>query len=51
MLVALLAGLPVALVAVGGAAYTRLTRRVNPAKVSREINWELRVLSSPGSSS
>jgi Na+/H+ antiporter NhaD/arsenite permease-like protein len=44
MLVAFLAGVPVALVAVGGAACTLLTRRVNPAKVYREINWELLVL-------
>ncbi|HEV8309176.1 MAG TPA: anion transporter [Methylomirabilota bacterium] len=44
MLVAFLAGVPVALVALGGAAYTLLTRRVKPAKVYREINWELLVL-------
>jgi Na+/H+ antiporter NhaD/arsenite permease-like protein len=44
MLVAFLAGVPVALVAIGGAACTLLTRRVNPAKVYREINWELLVL-------
>jgi Na+/H+ antiporter NhaD/arsenite permease-like protein len=44
MLVAFLAGVPVALVAVGGAACTLLTRRVKPAKVYREINWELLVL-------
>jgi hypothetical protein len=44
MLVAFLAGIPVALVAVGGAACTLLTRRVKPAKVYREINWELLVL-------
>jgi Na+/H+ antiporter NhaD/arsenite permease-like protein len=44
MLAAFLAGVPVALVAVGGAAYTLLTRRVKPEKVYREINWELLVL-------
>lgn len=44
MLVAFLAGVPIALVAVGGAAYTLLTRRVKPEKVYREINWELLVL-------
>jgi Na+/H+ antiporter NhaD/arsenite permease-like protein len=44
MLAAFLAGVPVALVAVGGAACTLLTRRVKPAKVYREINWELLVL-------
>ena len=44
MLVAFLAGVPIALVAIGGAAATLLTRRVKPAKVYREINWELLVL-------
>jgi Na+/H+ antiporter NhaD/arsenite permease-like protein len=44
MLAAFLAGVPIALVAVGGAAYTLLTRRVKPEKVYREINWELLVL-------
>jgi Na+/H+ antiporter NhaD/arsenite permease-like protein len=44
MLAAFLAGVPVALVALGGAACTLLTRRVKPAKVYREINWELLVL-------
>jgi Na+/H+ antiporter NhaD/arsenite permease-like protein len=44
MLVALLAGAPVAVVAIAGAAYTLLTRRVNPAKIYREINWPLLVL-------
>jgi Na+/H+ antiporter NhaD/arsenite permease-like protein len=44
MLVAFLAGVPIALVAVGGAAYTLLTRRVKPEKVYREIDWELLVL-------
>jgi Na+/H+ antiporter NhaD/arsenite permease-like protein len=44
MLLAFLAGVPVALVAIAGAAYTLLTRRVNPEKVYREIDWELLVL-------
>jgi Na+/H+ antiporter NhaD/arsenite permease-like protein len=44
MLVAFLAGLPIALVAIGGGAYCLLTRRVKPAKVYREINWPLLVL-------
>jgi Na+/H+ antiporter NhaD/arsenite permease-like protein len=44
MLVAFLAGVPVSLVAVGGAAYSLLTRRVKPAKVYREVNWQLLVL-------
>jgi Na+/H+ antiporter NhaD/arsenite permease-like protein len=44
MLVAFLAGVPIALVALAGAAYTLLTRRVKPEKVYREINWPLLVL-------
>ena len=44
MLVAFLAGVPIALVAIGGAAYSLLTRSVKPAKVYREINWALLVL-------
>ncbi len=44
MLVAFLAGVPIALVAIAGAAYTLLTRRVNPNKVYREIDWKLLVL-------
>jgi Na+/H+ antiporter NhaD/arsenite permease-like protein len=44
MLVAFFAGVPIALVAVGGAAVCLLTRRVNPAKVYREIDWQLLVL-------
>ncbi len=44
MLAAFLAGVPVALVALGGAACTLLTRRVKPEKVYREINWALLVL-------
>ena len=44
MLVAFLAGAPIALMAIAGAAYLLLTRRVNPAKVYREIDWEVLVL-------
>jgi len=44
MLIAFLAGVPIALVAIAGAAYTLLTRRVNPDKVYREIDWKLLVL-------
>ena len=44
MLVAFLAGVPIALVAIAGAAYTLLTRRVKPEKVYREIDWELLIL-------
>ncbi|HEY7204868.1 MAG TPA: anion transporter [Methylomirabilota bacterium] len=44
MLVAFLAGVPIALVAIAGAACCLLTRRVNPDKVYREIDWGLLVL-------
>jgi Na+/H+ antiporter NhaD/arsenite permease-like protein len=44
MLVAFFAGAPIALVAVGGAAVSLLTRRVKPEKVYREIDWHLLVL-------
>jgi len=44
MLAAFLAGVPIAVVAIGGAAYCLLTRRVKPDKVYREINWSLLVL-------
>ena len=44
MLGAFLSGVPIALVAIGGAAYTLLTRRIKPEKVYREIDWELLVL-------
>jgi Na+/H+ antiporter NhaD/arsenite permease-like protein len=44
MLVAFLAGVPIALVAIAGAAYTLLTRRVRPEKVYQEIDWGLLVL-------
>src|SRR4029078_13225453 len=48
MLVAFFAGVPIALVAVGGAAVCLLTRRVKPEKVYREIDWQvLRLFSSP----
>jgi len=44
MLIAFLAGVPIALVAIGGAAYSLFTGRVNPEKVYREVNWQLLVL-------
>ena len=44
MLAAFLAGVPIAIVAIAGAAVTLLTRRVKPQKVYREISWELLVL-------
>jgi Na+/H+ antiporter NhaD/arsenite permease-like protein len=44
MLVAFLAGVPIALVAIAGAAYCLLTRRVKPQKVYGAINWQLLVL-------
>src|SRR5262245_26625075 len=44
MLIAFLAGVPIALVAIAGAAYTLFTRRVNPQKIYREVNWQLLVL-------
>jgi Na+/H+ antiporter NhaD/arsenite permease-like protein len=44
MLVAFLGGVPIALVAIAGAAYCLLTRRVNPDKVYREMDWGLLVL-------
>jgi Na+/H+ antiporter NhaD/arsenite permease-like protein len=44
MLAAFLAGVPIALVAIAGAAYTLLTRRVKPDKVYREVDWKLLVL-------
>src|SRR6266478_399287 len=44
MLVAFLAGVPIAVVAIAGAAWTLVTRRVNPQKVYREVNWALLVL-------
>ena len=44
MLVAFLAGVPIAIVAIAGAAWTLFTRQVNPEKVYREVNWALLVL-------
>jgi Na+/H+ antiporter NhaD/arsenite permease-like protein len=44
MLLAFLAGVPIAVVAIGGAAYCLVTRRVKPEKVYREVNWGLLVL-------
>jgi Na+/H+ antiporter NhaD/arsenite permease-like protein len=44
MLIAFLAGVPIALVAIAGAAYSLFTRRVKPEKVYREVNWQLLVL-------
>ena len=44
MLIAFLAGVPIALVAIAGAAASLFTRRVNPQKVYREVNWQLLVL-------
>lgn len=44
MLVAFLAGVPIALVAIGGAACSLFTRRVKPEKVYRDVNWHLLVL-------
>jgi len=35
---------PIAIVAIAGAAWTLFTRRVNPQKVYREVNWALLVL-------
>ena len=44
MLAAFLVGVPIALVAIAGAALTLLTRRVKPEKIYGEVNWELLVL-------
>src|SRR5262245_13972486 len=44
MMIAFLAGVPIALVAITGAAYLLLTRRVRPEKVYREIDWQLLAL-------
>jgi Na+/H+ antiporter NhaD/arsenite permease-like protein len=44
MLGAFLAGVPVAVVAIAGAAASLLTRRVKPHKVYREVDWPLLVL-------
>ena len=44
MLAAFLAGVPIAIVAIAGAAVTLFTRRVKPQKVYREISRKLLVL-------
>jgi Na+/H+ antiporter NhaD/arsenite permease-like protein len=44
MLVAFLAGVPIALVAITGAGALLLTRRVKPDKVYRAIDWKLLML-------
>jgi len=44
MLIAFLAGAPIALVAIGGAAYSLFTRRVKPEKVYRDVNCQRLVL-------
>jgi Na+/H+ antiporter NhaD/arsenite permease-like protein len=44
MLVLFLAGVPMTTVAVGGAAYLLVTRRINPDKVYRSIDWRLLIL-------
>ena len=44
MRLAFLASVPIAMVAIGGAACSLLTRRVKPRKVYREVNGSLRVL-------
>lgn len=44
MQIAFLAGVPIALVAIAGAAYSLFTRSVKPEKVYREVNWQLLVL-------
>jgi Na+/H+ antiporter NhaD/arsenite permease-like protein len=44
MLLAFLAYVSIAVVAIGGAACSLLTRRVKPEKVYREVNWSLLVL-------
>jgi len=44
MVVAFLVGVPVAVVAIAGAACSLLTRQVKPEKVYREIDWEVLVL-------
>ena len=44
MVTAFLAGVPIAVVAIGGAAYLLLSKRTNPARVYAEIDWGLLVL-------
>src|SRR5207247_8912047 len=42
MLAAFLDGVPIAIVAIAGAAATLLTRRATPSEVYRELAWKLR---------
>jgi Na+/H+ antiporter NhaD/arsenite permease-like protein len=44
MIVLFVLGKPVATVAIVGGAYLLLTRRVNPGKIYREIDWPLLVM-------
>lgn len=44
MIGAFAAGLPIAVVAMAGAAYSLLTRRVKPEKIYRQIDWRLLVM-------
>ena len=44
MLVLFLAGVPMTTVAIGGASYLLVTRRINPDKVYRSIDWRLLLL-------
>ena len=44
MLILFLAGVPMTTVAIGGASYLLITRRVNPEKVYRSIDWRLLIL-------
>jgi Na+/H+ antiporter NhaD/arsenite permease-like protein len=44
MLILFLAGVPMTTVAIGGASYLLITRRVNPEKVYNSIDWRLLIL-------
>ena len=44
MLLLFLAGVPMTTVAIGGASYLLITRRINPEKVYRSIDWRLLIL-------
>jgi Na+/H+ antiporter NhaD/arsenite permease-like protein len=44
MLLLFLAGVPMTTVAIGGASYLLVTRRINPDKVYRSIDWRLLLL-------
>lgn len=44
MLILFLAGVPMTSVAIGGASYLLITRRLNPEKVYNSIDWRLLVL-------